>query len=159
MRVFLFFLFVLISTTSFCQQNLSDIEDSIAASYHFQKLNYSSTRNLQWANDRGTRTFENQGEMHSIYLALNKDYSFEFIAFTEPIRFITLGIWRKQNDSTYVLNWDRSITRHLIDNPHLQKKYRIVTRPFPLKISNWVFVKRQQQLIPIQEETEQSNSL
>lgn len=107
---------------------------------------YTLTTNEPWALSRRTKTYENQGMWHSEYLALNPDSTFVLVSYFEVGNTFSAGKWRKRNDSTYVLNWDAERATALTRSEVHQKKYGI--RPiFPLRIENWVLIKRGGSLI------------
>lgn len=122
--------------------------------FHYNRLVYSKAANEKWAKTKQTITYENQGRLHSIYLALNADFTFEFLAFYEPGMFLTFGNWKKLNDSTIVLNWDRKLSNKYWEKPELKRKYsEHAILADPMKISNWIFTIRKGKLIPSQEPT------
>ena len=112
-------------------------------------------KDTQAESDRNLQTFINydtvvnyEREIKSYpqsYLTLFADHHF---LFTRPKgldykkNILSLGIWNKINDTTFVLNWDGLLTLETAKNREACKKYfddeDIVTSPG--KIDNWTFI-------------------
>jgi len=126
-----------------------DVYDKFASYFRYDTDEYTSTKNESWAKNSRTKTFENQGDMHSTYIALNSDSSFVFLSIFEPGEFLSIGTWTKKNDTTLILNWSKEKSKAICNNQKAYEKYYKYSMPLPMKIENWVFVRRKDKLIPL----------
>ena len=69
----------------------TDVYDKLAKYFHYDNDEYTSTKNESWAKNSRTKTFENQGDMHSTYIAINSVSSFVFLSIYEPGEFLFVG--------------------------------------------------------------------
>lgn len=111
-------------------------------------LQYFQTKNQKWAKSRKTKTYENQGDYHSGYLALNPDSTFEFLWICEGPDHLTVGKWLASNDSTIQLIWDPSKSETLCSNIKKSKKYYEYSYFRPVDIKSWTFKKKNNILFP-----------
>ena len=127
----------------------TDSYEWFAQYFRYDTYEYKSTKNESWAKKSSTKTFENQGNMHSTYIVLNSDSTFSFLSIYEPGEFLSVGRWVRGNDTTFILTWDRVKSISICNNPKVYKTYYKYSRPKPMKISNWIFIKRNNKLIPV----------
>ena len=123
--------------------------DKAAKYFRYDTYEYTSTKNESWAKNSRTKTFENQGYMHSIYIALKSDSTFVFLSIYEPGEFLSVGRWTKKNDTTFILTWDEVKSMNICRDSKVYQKYYKYGWPLPMKIENWVFLKKNNNLMPV----------
>ncbi len=132
-------------------QNIDSVSniDLFGDDFGYKEQQFSFTTNESWAKNSKTLTFENQKRMSSTYLAINNDFSFVLLSIYEVGMHLTIGTWYKSNDSTFCFNWDKESSIKLCKNRKVTKKYFKYSYPYPIRIINWVFMKRENLLIPV----------
>ena len=125
------------------------VYDKFAKYFRYDTDEYTSTKNENWAKNSRTKTFENQGDMHSTYIALNSDSSFVFLSIYEPGEFLSIGTWTEENDTIVILTWNKEKSKAICNNKKVYKRYYQYGMPFPMKIENWAFVISKDKLIPV----------
>ncbi len=145
--VFLFFFFenISLSQSNIFKERNKAFEDS----FQYDTDEYTLTENQSWAKSSKSQTFENQGTYHSNYISIDEDSTFSFLSIYEPGGYLSVGNWKKLNDSMYSLKWNFSNTIEVCKDKGIYKKYYQYDYPTPLKISNWVFIYRNSQLLPV----------
>lgn len=131
----------------------TDAFDWVTRHFQYNTMEYKAVKNESWAKNTGTKTFDYQSLWTSLYIGLNSDSSFVFLSFYEPGEFLTVGNWTKSNDSTITLNWNKEQSFATCKYPRRYKRYCKVCSPMPIKINHWVFILRQNKLIPVAERT------
>lgn len=111
------------------------------------------TETSKWAG-LGARFYGNFGMWHSALITLRGDHIFLFEAGFEVGNNLTVGRWSKVADSIIVLQWDDTLSLHLCRDTtfaasYFQRKRRKNNYPWPLKIENWRFIMRNDQLVPV----------
>jgi hypothetical protein len=151
MKPLILTLFIILGSSFIAQAQTADTIDSfdkLSEYFRYDTYEYAFTKNKSWAKNTKTITFENQGEHNSTYLAINNDSTFIFLSIYEPGEFLTTGSWTKLNDTTYNFNWSKSKSLMICSDSNIYKKYYKYSFPLPLKITNWIFIKRDLQLLP-----------
>jgi hypothetical protein len=90
---------------------------------------------------------------HSALITLRSDHIFLFEAGFEGGNNLTVGHWYEAADSIITLQWDDTLSLHLCRDTsfaasYFQRKRRKNNHPWPLKIENWRFILRCDQLVP-----------
>jgi len=146
----LIILFCLFVNTTLSQSNRTKESDkAFVDPFQYDTYEYSLTKNPSWAKNTKSQTFENQGMYHSTYLSINEDSTFSFLSIYEPGEYLSIGRWKKLNDTTFSLTWNFPKTIEACNNKDIYEKYYEYYHPAPLKISHWVFIYRNSKLIPV----------
>ena len=114
---------------------------SLAQITLFQEKGTKFTRssNENWVANSQTRTYMNNGEMHTEYLALNSDRSFVFVGHYEPWNGFAKGKWSQIGNKVRI-TWDSLETGKVLDSPDSCKKYEIrVHNSQAFRIEHWSF--------------------
>jgi hypothetical protein len=132
-----------------CQSQNADSLTSINSFLRWDSVEYQFTSNPKWVKSKKTKTFENQGEYHSSYLALNPDYSFEFVVICEGPDHLAIGQWQKLNDSTISLTWNPVKSEQACKDARQSSRYCKYSHFSPIDVRDWHFIRRGGKLIPI----------
>ena len=128
-----------------------DIFDEIASDFRYDTLRYSKTVNREWAANSQTLTYQNQGDNHSIYLAVNDDSTFVFFSVFEVGYFLTVGRYSVIQTRVYQFHWDKEKSLSICRDKKLYSRYFQYSTPAPLKISDWRFIKSKGALLPVRQ--------
>ena len=141
-------IFLCLNKTNAQTNDTTDAFDKLANYFRYDTYEYALTQNDKWAKNSKTVTFENQGNSHSTYFAINNDSTFIFLSIYEPGEFLTTGKWTKPNDTTFTFNWDKNKTLAICKDKKIYHKYYKYSMPLPLKITDWTFIRRDSVLSP-----------
>jgi hypothetical protein len=132
-----------------CQSQNVDYSTTINKFLRWDTVEYQLTTNAKWAKSKKTNTFENKGEYHSSYLALNPDFSFEFVVIGEGPDHLAIGQWEKLNDSTISLTWSPVKSEQACKDKRKSSKYYQHSSFTPIDVRGWYFIRRGSRLIPL----------
>jgi hypothetical protein len=135
--------------TQNCQGQNADSLTTINSFLRWDTVEYQLRNNAKWVKSKKTKTFENQGEDHSSYLALNPDSSFEFVVICEGPNHLAIGQWEKLNDSTISLIWNPVKSEQACKDDKKSSKYYKYSSFTPIDVRGWNFITRGRKLIPL----------
>jgi len=125
----LIFLLLLVSSQiARSQSKMEELKKSVRDLAQPNKQ-FGITENKKWANNAQTRTFEDQGEMNSTYLALNADHTFIYLSIFEGGEYLVTGKWNKLNDTLIKCNSDEKLTASLCSDKKQYSKYYKYSTP------------------------------
>lgn len=112
-------------------------------------MEYRITSNPKWAKDKRTKTFENQGEGYSSYVAINSDSSFEFLVVGEGPDHLAVGKWKRLSNSIISLTWNPAQSQQACKDNEESLKYYQHSTFTPIDITSWQFIQTKRKLIPM----------
>jgi hypothetical protein len=105
-----------------------------------------------WAGP-GARSYGNFGAYYSAVITLRENHSFVFNAGFEVGTSLTVGHWLESVDSIVTLQWDPTHSLRLCRDRKSYDRYFHARRvkcdfPWPIKIEDWRFIRRGDELVP-----------
>lgn len=126
-----------------------DSSTTINSFLRWDTVTYHFTTNAKWVKSKKTKTFQNQGEYHSTYLALNPDYSFEFVVISDGPNHLAIGQWENLNDTIIALTWSPFKSEQAWKDKRKSSKYYQHSSFTPIDVRGWHFIRRGRKLIPL----------